>query len=299
MNPLKIFTTPEYLFNPRQIFVRLRRSIVKPTMEKSVVRLPWGDEITIRPDECIGCAIWYYGIFDLIVAEALARLVDEGDCVLDVGSNIGQMTSLLRRLVGPTGRVDAFEPHPDLFDELMANYDSWGCHDRESIVNLHQIGLSDVNGRAQMILPESWDTNRGIGRINDLSETDERKIEIDIRTLAKMIPEGQNIGMCKIDIEGHEYKAFMGAEALLKNHQIRDIVFEELNPFPTEVHLLLKSHGYKIFALWTSALRPVLSELKEDFITPTTRDGMNYLATIDPNRARKRFAGLGWKVMSL
>lgn len=43
-------------------------------------------------------------------AEVLHQYVSSGDWVIDIGANVGQYTLLLSKLVGPSGRVLAFEP---------------------------------------------------------------------------------------------------------------------------------------------------------------------------------------------
>src|SRR5687767_6759239 len=48
----------------------------------------------------------------------MAGLVRPGDVVFDIGTNIGLHTALLSRLTGPTGRVYAFEPNPQLTECL-------------------------------------------------------------------------------------------------------------------------------------------------------------------------------------
>ncbi len=47
------------------------------------------------------------------MSEVLARLIDPGDTVVDAGANVGYMTVLAAAAAGPTGRVVAFEPHPE------------------------------------------------------------------------------------------------------------------------------------------------------------------------------------------
>ena len=118
MNPFKLFTMPQYLFRPRQILVRLKQAVAGPPPESAQVRLPWGDLITIRPRETIGALIWYYGVFDLVVTEAICRLLDPSEVALDIGANIGQMSSLMRYRTGRLGKVVSVEPHPELFAEL-------------------------------------------------------------------------------------------------------------------------------------------------------------------------------------
>ncbi len=48
-------------------------------------------------------------------------LISGGDWVVDIGANIGHYTLLFSKLVGPTGRVIAFEPMPETFELLCAN----------------------------------------------------------------------------------------------------------------------------------------------------------------------------------
>ena len=49
-----------------------------------------------------------------------SRYLREGDSAIDCGANIGHHTRLLSKVVGPGGRVHAFEPNPALFKGLLA-----------------------------------------------------------------------------------------------------------------------------------------------------------------------------------
>lgn len=68
-----------------------------------------------------------------------------GDCIADVGANIGYYTLLLSRLVGDTGKVVAFEPSPYAFARLakavrgLKNVDIYnkGIHSRHDIMRLY------------------------------------------------------------------------------------------------------------------------------------------------------------------
>src|SRR3569623_794508 len=114
MNLLKLFKQPEYFFRPRQVALKLGRT-VRAHREFEDVTLPWGATMRIRPGEHIGSRIWHRGVFDLVVLEAIARLIEPGESALDIGANIGQMTNLMSHRVGPKGRGLSFEPHPGVF----------------------------------------------------------------------------------------------------------------------------------------------------------------------------------------
>src|SRR5580704_10103514 len=76
------FNKPEYVFRPRQL---LRRFGPRPKGPDDIaeVLLPWGLPFRIRPQEVLGRAIWNTGVYDLAVSEALWRLTDPGETVVD------------------------------------------------------------------------------------------------------------------------------------------------------------------------------------------------------------------------
>src|SRR4051812_3526773 len=49
----------------------------------------------------------------------LSRYVAEGDTVVDVGANIGFISTILAQLVTPTGAVHAFEPSGQTYEKLV------------------------------------------------------------------------------------------------------------------------------------------------------------------------------------
>src|SRR5262245_30401299 len=118
---VRSFAKPEYLLRPSQLWRRLQWHFAPANETYISVRLPWGAQIRVRPTDVIGSAIAKLGLFDLLVSESLFRLCDVGELALDIGANIGQMTSLMAVKVGPSGTVLAFEPHFEIFSELAFN----------------------------------------------------------------------------------------------------------------------------------------------------------------------------------
>lgn len=298
MNPLKILTTPEYLFRPSQVFIRIRRGSTSCVPEIGEVRLPWGDVIEVRPRETIGSELWFYGIFDLVVAEALSRLVDAGETVLDIGANIGQMTSLLSARVGQNGRVIAFEPHPELFAEVerMVRRNSSGD---KTNVDLRQLALSNAAGQGSLEIPVDWANNRGLGKLAASGQSAKGKtISVKLATLDGLLGSDASVGLCKIDVEGHELSVFEGARCLLKEKRIRDIVFEDFQDYPSELQQFFRNNGYQLFSLHAGVFKPRLERTSTSAPKFEAREGANFLATLEPERAVARFAGLGWKCLS-
>jgi len=62
-----------------------------------------------------------WGSWEPGTVAVMRRLVRPGATVFDVGAHIGYYTTLLSELVGPTGSVHAFEPHPGNREVLARN----------------------------------------------------------------------------------------------------------------------------------------------------------------------------------
>ena len=72
------------------------------------------------------------GVWETFVDDILCSLAKPGDTFLDVGANMGYYTIKVGTKVGPTGKVFAVEPNPELFRILVENIDINGrsayCH---------------------------------------------------------------------------------------------------------------------------------------------------------------------------
>jgi FkbM family methyltransferase len=299
MNPFKVLTMPEYFFRPSQILTRLRRSFTG-IPHSDQVTLPWGDVITVRPHEIIGAGIWYYGIFDLPVTEAICRLLDRGETALDIGANIGQMTSLLRVMAGAEGRVLSFEPHPELFSEMSSLVEQGRGRDVAS-VERHQVALGDVEGEANLEVPGHWANNRGTAKLSSSTVNGVTSIRVKVTTLDRVLAPATQVGVCKIDVEGHELSVFKGAAQVFAARRIRDIIYEDFQPYPSPVHSHLKAAGFTLFHLDARLLGPSLTEVDANGGRPQPGEegGANYLATLCPERALSRFKSGGWKVFRM
>jgi FkbM family methyltransferase len=295
MNVLKPLTTPEYLFRPRQILVRCKRAFQKPSGEPQAVTLPWGASLRVRPDEVIGANIWWHGIFDLEVAEAITRLLDAGETALDIGANIGQMTSLMSRVAGPAGRVIAFEPHPQIFAELSANLDPAQARRGNAPVKLCPMGLSDRRGQASLQISAHWDANRGTAKV--VEHAGPGQLTISLETLDHCLGSETRVGVCKIDVEGHELQALAGAQQTLAGRRIRDIIFEENRPYPTPVHEVLQRHGFSLFSLNRRLFGPDASLISGAAGSKPDGACTNFLATLNPERLKTRMTPRGWRVL--
>jgi FkbM family methyltransferase len=277
---------PEYLWRPSQI---LRRLSFHPSGTVSALSLPWGCTIRARSAEDIGRSIATQGVYDLPLTEALTRLSDPGETALDLGANIGYASLVLARAVGARGRVICFEPNPALLPLLRANVEGWSSLPFAHI-QIEAVAVSETNGEGILAFPEGYAQNHGLGTLS--AGTD--GVPVSIRRLDSFGI--SSVGVMKVDVEGHEAGVFSGAQSLLAEKRIRDILFEEHEAYPAPSHKLLLSHGYRLFRLTRSTFRPLLLPPEEQ-----SRDGFlppNFLATVDPPRASNRLAAWGWSALS-
>jgi len=285
---------PEYVFRPQQVLRRLRR-ILKAPQQEEIIRLPWGARVKVRPNENIGSDIFHYGIFDRVVPEAICRLLDGNETAVEVGANIGQNFSLMAFQTTPAGRAIAFEPHPEIFEELKNNSSLWPEKVRQNL-RLENFALGETTGEAWLTNGVEFEHNRGSAALARTSDNN-LGFRVNLRTLDDYMQENDKIGVCKIDVEGHELSVLKGAERTLSRHAIRDIIFEDFCPMMSPVALLLQAHHYRVFALVAGWWKPMLTEASEG-ARRQKGFSFNYLATLDPERAQKRFKAGGWHCLN-
>ena len=95
------------------------RALLGRTDQEIVVR----DGVTYDLDlsQGIDFGIFLGNIYERRTKVALRKLVSPASLVLDIGANIGAHTLHLAQLVGPNGRVMAFEPTDFAFRKLSRN----------------------------------------------------------------------------------------------------------------------------------------------------------------------------------
>jgi FkbM family methyltransferase len=288
---------PEYIFQPRKLINKFLPQSLNPHSEFVQEVLPWELKIRVRPEEEHGKILATLGIIDLAVTEILFRLTDEGEFALDVGANIGYMTSVLSLKVGKNGKVYAFEAHPEIFDELSFNVQSWLQDYNISNIESNHVAVSDSSGEVELLIPLDFQTNRGLasvqkgGRDIGYQSITVSSISLDDRFI------NQEIGVLKLDVEGHELNVLKGARRLLQIKKIRDCIFEEHNNYPTDTTSYLEEMGYTIYRVHRHFLG--LTLLPPDSLIPKVSWlPTSFLATAEPKRAINRCKSRGWNCLT-
>jgi FkbM family methyltransferase len=290
-----LLTRPHYLARPsgalRLAWARLAREEGVHRLEP--VRLPWGVSMLVDPAEDIGRSIAHTGVFDPDLTEAVYRLLDPGERAVDVGANIGYVTSLMAARAGARGEVHAYEMHPEVFRVLELNASIWSSRPEAPALHLARVGVSDCRGVGTLEVPPAFDGNMGLARLTAGNGRAESGSTVEVSCLDDLLPE-QSFHVVKLDIEGHEAAALRGAARILSEGRVRDVIFEDHGQYPTEAMALLEGHGLRVFSLDRALLGPCLRPPEEGFGRPEW-PGPNYLATSEPDRALARFAPRGFR----
>ncbi len=146
---------------------------------------------------------WYDGfnVTDGPFIDAL-RMIGEGQTVFDCGAHHGVNALLYSRMVGPSGRVVAFEPYPINFKMAELNARLNG---RQNI-ELFNLALSSESGRTKASLIEQC--------IVMANERADDTVFLDLVPLDQFAHLRPNF--IKIDVEGAEIDALKGSTEILK-----------------------------------------------------------------------------------
>lgn len=240
---------PEYIFRPSQIFRRLRYSCLKDP--KCSAKTPWGLTLEFDSAEVHGRALLTHGLSDLRTCEAISKIVRPGDLCVDVGANIGIMTSLMAIRAGVNGVVLAFEPHPNTRKILKSNVVNWPLEAEVACVQVLPQAVSNKSGIGHLVEPTGFHKNSGIASLScdTESSTQSKSICVDLVQLDDYFTGGKHVRVIKIDVEGHEDAVLEGARDLLNSGRIDFIIFEEFRSLPSPACKILESHGYHAYLL--------------------------------------------------
>ncbi len=161
-------------------------------------------------DTYIGRSFDLYGEFAEDEVVVFRQLVRPGQTALDIGANIGAHSLALAAIVGPMGRVVAFEPQRVIFQLLNANMALNGLHN----VSTHQMALGSTAGHIKAPpLDYASEGNFGGLSLENVAMGEEVPLS---RLDALALP---RCHFAKIDVEGMEIEVLKGMAETIKRHR--------------------------------------------------------------------------------
>jgi FkbM family methyltransferase len=138
------------------------------------------------------------------VMHVMNKVLQEGDLAIDVGANIGVFTLLMAKLVGPEGKVLAFEPGPNNLPKLETN-----CKmNRLTNVTIIPKPLWSEVTTVTLYLSHDSGLNSLTASVDHISKIDLQAETLD--SVATATPR-----LIKLDAEGAEPFILQGGEKLL------------------------------------------------------------------------------------
>jgi FkbM family methyltransferase len=189
----------------------LPRLLIGPPRSEMIIRTIHGFDLRIDPvyDSGVERSIYYTGSYEKGTLFVLSKLLRAGDTFVDVGANIGLMTVHAARIVGPKGRVVAFEPNPSTCDLLKFNVDL----NRLTQVQVLPYAVGSQRGEATIFT----DPGRNRGRASLIQpEGGMAASKVEVVRLADQLKGMGPVRLIKMDIEGYELEAVKGMGTMLQ-----------------------------------------------------------------------------------
>jgi FkbM family methyltransferase len=183
--------------------------------------------MTIVSGEAISRGIAGFGYTELSLSALLIDLVEPGDFMVDIGAHFGYVSLLGSRLVGPSGRVVAFEPNPQSFSIAQRNL---APHPQAEV---RQMAVLDRKGNVSLEDRPVHDSAFN-SVVSGASKAKHPTVDVPANSLDEILAErSRPLHLLKCDAEGAEERVLKGAAN----------VIEEDRPFVV-LEVGMKGEGY-------------------------------------------------------
>jgi FkbM family methyltransferase len=159
--------------------------------------------------------------YETYVMAVFRRLLRPAMGVIDIGANIGYFTMLSASIVGPAGHVLAVEPNPDNARMLEASRRANGYGQ----VTVAQVAAGRETGLLVLNVSQSNGTTA--------PPSDDADLLLAARTVPAipvdaLVPPDRRIDLIKVDVEGAEYVALAGCQAVISRD--KPAIISEFSP---------------------------------------------------------------------
>lgn len=205
--------------------------------------------------------LYFFGGYETENCAYWMTLARRARTVFDIGANVG-LYSLLAAAANPHCRIHAFEPTSEVVDILMANIRL----NKFPNILVRPVAVGAISGDGFLHRRSGTDgCSEGMNFVTPARREDS-DVPVAMLSLDDYCRDNgiERIDLMKLDIEGGEHDALMGAQRLLEEKAI-DCLFLELVEWAAErsghttgeVKSLLVDAGYQIYRFHSGKLVPL------------------------------------------
>ena len=203
------------------------------------------------------------------------ELIKPGWTVIDIGANFGWYSIHFSQLVGQNGRVFAFEPVSETYEELNSNIKLNSSQN----IKVFNFALGNKDGTISFGVPTF---DGGSGASSEFLKYSKR-IRTTMRQLDDIMKE-QNINkidFIKADIEGGELNMLKGAEKLLEHFkpkiliEIVDVHCQRFGHSPVDVYQFLINKGYNGLFIGNEYSKEKINIRINELVKPNIKNLLN------------------------
>jgi FkbM family methyltransferase len=198
--------------------------------------------------------------YDRETVEVMRRVLTAHSSCIDIGAHDGEILRHIAKLA-PRGHHVAFEPIPHLAATLRARFPE---------VSVYEAACADRPGSAQFVLVENAPAYSGLRRrLYDRPDAALRSIRVQVVRVDELVRHA--VSLIKVDVEGGEYHALLGAQRTIAIHR-PVIIFEagarstgQYGVTPRDFTSLFARLGYRLSTMerWLAS-KPAFTE--EEFV---------------------------------
>jgi FkbM family methyltransferase len=180
----------------------------------------------------------------------IKNIVNKGDCVVDIGANLGYFSKIFSKLVGSEGKVISIEPVKPFFDTLK-----WGLRKKLNCL-LYNYALGLENKKIEMVLPIINGYFRtGLAHIatNRIDKEGSLSFETEMVKGSSLLNQLPKINYIKCDIEGYEEYVLPELKEIIEK-QKPILQIETGGTHKIVVFNLMKELGYIQYSVYKNKL---------------------------------------------
>jgi FkbM family methyltransferase len=180
---------------------------------------------------------------------------EPGDFIIDIGAHIGLFSVCASQLIGPAGKVYAFEPAPLTYNILT---ETIAINQKDQIIIARKEAIGEKDGTTFLNVSEiAGDNSNTIIEYkneNYRHDRDLHKVEIKITSIDNFAEKVQlsRLDFIKIDAEGYEFQVLKGGRQTLERYRPAGILgihpeaIKSNGDSLESIYELLQQLGYEI-----------------------------------------------------